>query len=433
LGLVLLAVVSAVGAADKIIVFNDNGGWCWFQDERVIARGDLLLIGSVADKSGTGGAERDGNIEVVIYDVSRGTAARQILAPGLQPADDHNAPAFLTLPDERTLAVYSRHGNDQLMRWRIAAAGGLTNWTPEQTADLGARVTYSNLFQLSAEGGRLYNFHRGRGFDPNVAISGDGGRSWSYFAHLLENPNDPQDRIRPYLKYASNGRDTVHLVATEAHPFDATPTSLYHGFIREGKVYSSDGTLLQDLKVAAVDPVSLTRVFAGDVDHRAWPCDLELDRTGNPVVVYSVHVTDTDHRYRYARLDGTRWNDHEIGFAGTRLYERERHYTGLASINPARPEVVYISADVDPTTGKDLISAGDGKRHYEIFKGVTPDRGASWKWSPVTRDSTADNIRPIVPAWDGKRTAVLWLRGTYTSYTDYDLDVVGVIQQGDSH
>ena len=38
-----------------------------------------------------------------------------------------------------------------------------------------------------------------------------------------------------------------------------------------------------------------------------------------------------------------------------------------------------------------------------------------------------DNIRPIVPAGDPDRTAVLWLRGTYTNYHDYDLDVVGIV------
>jgi len=430
-----LAVSARAGddPAGKVIVFNDNGGWCWFQDERVIARDDTLLIGSVADASGSGGAERDGNIEVVIYDVARGKGNRQILSRGLRPADDHNSPALLTLPDGRTVAVYSRHGGDRLMRWRICAAGNPTSWTPEQTADLGAGVTYSNVFRLAGEAGRLYNFHRGRGFDPNVAISEDGGISWTYFAHLLENPDDPTDRIRPYLKYASNGRDTIHFVASEAHPQQSVSTSLFHGFLRGGKIFRTDGTAVKDLRAGGVDPAALTRVFAGDPGHRAWPCDLELDQAGNPVAVYSVHLTDDDHRYRYARWDGTRWKDHEIAFAGTRLYRGEEHYTGLASIDPNHPGVVCISANVDPATGKQILSAADGKRHYEVFRGITRDGGATWAWTAITRDSMVDNIRPTVPAWDGKRTAILWLRGTYTSYTDYDLDVVGIIEHDASH
>ncbi len=201
LGLIVLAFVAHVRASDnvngKLVVFNDNGGWCWFQDQRVIVRDDALLIGSVADASGSGGGERDGNIEMVVYDVERGVGVVRVLSPGLQPADDHNCPALLALPDGRMLAVYASHGDDRLMRWRVASPDDLANWGPEQTADLGAGVTYSNLFRLAAEGGRLYNFHRGRGYDPNVAISEDGGNSWTYFAHLLENPDDPNDRVRP--------------------------------------------------------------------------------------------------------------------------------------------------------------------------------------------------------------------------------------------
>jgi len=314
------------------------------------------------------------------------------------------------------------------MRWRVAPAGDPTSWGPEQTADLGAGVTYSNVFRLAEEAGRLYNFHRGRGYDPNVAISEDGGNSWTYFGHLLENPDDPNDRVRPYLKYASNARDTIHFVATEAHPQQAVSTSLFHGLLRDGTIHRSDGAPVKLLKTGAADPASLTRVFAGDAGHRVWPSDLHLDPDGNPVAVYSVHLSDADHRYRYAHWDGRRWEDHEMAFAGTRLYQGEEHYTGLVSIDPDHVNVVYLSANVDPATGKALASATDGKRHYEIFKGVTLDGGATWAWTPITWDSTVDNIRPTVPAWDGKRTAVLWLRGRYASYTNYDLDVVGIIQ-----
>ncbi|RPJ87255.1 MAG: hypothetical protein EHM18_02050, partial [Acidobacteria bacterium] len=270
--LVILALAASPGVGDspaeKLIVFNDNGGWCWFQDERVVVRDGALWIGSVADASGSGGAERDGNIEVVIYDVARGAVARHVLSPGLLPADDHNSPAFLALPDGRTLAVYSRHGQDRLMRWRIGAAGDPTSWSHERTADLGAGVTYSNVFCLAAEGGRLYNFHRGRGLDPNLAVSEDVASTWSYFGRLLENPNDPNGRIRPYLKYASDSRDTVHFVASEGHPQQSVSTSLYHGFLRAGKIHRSDGTPVEDLKEAAAAPASLTCVFGGDAGHR---------------------------------------------------------------------------------------------------------------------------------------------------------------------
>jgi hypothetical protein len=79
-----------------------------------------------------------------------------------------------------------------------------------------------------------------------------------------------------------------------------------------------------------------------------------------------------------------------------------------------------------------LISARDDQRHHELFEGVSTDGGETWTWTAVTADSTADNIRPIVPVWDAEHTAVLWLRGTYTGYHDYDLDVVGLIAELDT-
>jgi hypothetical protein len=37
-----------------------------------------------------------------------------------------------------------------------------------------------------------------------------------------------------------------------------------------------------------------------------------------------------------------------------------------------------------------------------------------------------DNLRPIVPKWDADHTALLWLRGSYTTYENYNLQVVGL-------
>jgi hypothetical protein len=134
-----------------------------------------------------------------------------------------------------------------------------------------------------------------------------------------------------------------------------------------------------------------------------------------------------DFRYRYARWTGSAWRDSEIAYAGTRLYADEYDYTGNMALDPRDPDIVYISTNADPLTGQPLLSKADGRRHWEIFRGDTPDRGSKWQWTPLTRDSLADNIRPVAPVWDQSQVAVLWLRGKMVSYTDYDLDVVGFI------
>ena len=88
-----------------------------------------------------------------------------------------------------------------------------------------------------------------------------------------------------------------------------------------------------------------------------------------------------------------------------------------------------ISTDVHPATDAPLVSAADGQQHHELFEGITTDGGATWHWTTITADSTADNLRPIIPIWDSDQRALLWLRGIYTKYTDYDLDVVAMITE----
>src|SRR4029079_12835363 len=56
------------------------------------------------------------------------------------------------------------------------------------------------------------------------------------------------------------------------------------------------------------------------------------------------------------------------------------------------------------------------------------DGGTTWTWSPITLDSTVDNLRPIIPLGAPDVGVVLWLRGTYSNYQDYDLDVVAYIE-----
>jgi len=266
-----------------------------------------------------------------------------------------------------------------------------------------------------------------------VAWSDDEGESFNSGGVVIDVP--AAFRHRPYVKYASDEKDTVHLAYTEGHPrnFD---NSLYHVYYRGGMLHRSDGSAIRPLAEGLRDPVEGTRVFAGDPANVAWAIDLELDAQGRPFVAYSVQKDSaglpqgqggSDHRYRLARWTGKAWDDREIAYAGTRLYAGEDDYTGGVALVPGDPGRVFVSTDADPATGAPLVSAADGKRHWEIFRGATTDDGRTWRFEPVTRDSTADNLRPIVPRTQGRDELLLWLRGRYRSYTDYDLEVVGLL------
>ena len=113
--------------------------------------------------------------------------------------------------------------------------------------------------------------------------------------------------------------------------------------------------------------------------------------------------------------------------AGSPLSPSEPFYTGLVALDPADPRRVVISTDVRPDTGAPLVSAADSRQHHELFEGTTLDGGETWQWAPITADSSTDNLRPIIPIGATGRRVVLWLRGEYTTYDDYDLDVVATI------
>ena len=75
----------------ELIEFNDDGGWCWYQDERVLVDQDegKLIIGSVASKG-----SRSAWVEVTHYDLAAKTSERHHLGT-MGYTDDHDVPALL--------------------------------------------------------------------------------------------------------------------------------------------------------------------------------------------------------------------------------------------------------------------------------------------------------------------------------------------------
>jgi hypothetical protein len=410
-------------------LLNDNGAWSWFEDERAIVDtvAGKIVVSSVADGSGTGGAARNGDVEVAALDLASNMVTRFTLSDALQ-ADDHNSAALWRRPDGRYLALYAKHGSDNFTRYRIANnPGDITGWSPEQTFNNAAGTTYSNLHFLpsdNAGAGRLYNFTRSTNFDPNILTSNDFGSTWSYGGKLLTEGGGGD---RPYVRYFSNGQ-RIHFITTERHPrnFD---NSIYHGYVQDGQLFNSHGAVVDAnlFNASGVAPANLTKVFStgtqfgGATMRRAWTIDVAIDEAGLPYGVFQARANDdnADHRFFYARFNGTTWSVHELAKAGGFLYAAEDDYTGLAALDPHDPNRLFISTKIDPRTDLPLP-------HYEIFEGTTTNGGTSWSWAPITFNSTVDNLRPIVPAWDDDHTALLWMRGRYSTYTNYDLDIVGL-------
>jgi len=440
-------------SASTPVVINDNAAWCWFQDERALVDPDagLLVVGSVASAGGPNGARRTGNVELAVVDLATGASEVVVLHENLE-ADDHNAPALWRRADGRWLAVYTKHKTDDLTRWRISEPGDPRRWGPERTFDWsphtgGIGVTYSNLHALD---GRLYCFARAVNDDQCALVSDDDGDTWSYSGKLFTRPKIGY--VNGYTRYVSTPT-RIDLVTTDHHPRDYD-NSIYHGYLEQGALHRTDGTVLdaQALTGEAPSQVGLTTVLAastvlpadsvwgGERMSHAWTVDIRRSPDGtlaavlstrggpvpdnnvpdNPAEAYERMRPVPDHRFFYARLSpGGTWQVHPLARAGAGLLPHEQDYTGLAAIDPDDLDSVYASLPIDPRGGTPLP-------HHEIFHGRTGDAGRTWRWTPVTENSTADNLRPILVPGDPGRVTLLWFRGTMASSQDYDCEAVAL-------
>ncbi|QDU56480.1 autotransporter-associated beta strand repeat-containing protein [Aeoliella mucimassa] len=405
-----------------------NGAWSWFQDERVVIddsdpNNTLLMASSVSAGSGS----ESGDIDLLWMNLDTQQQGEYELHNQFQQ-DDHDSAAIYVRPDGRYLAMYAGHFLDGLTRWRVSTnPHDPTSWGAEQTLNNGDASTYNNIYYLPNDNngaGRTYNFTRTDNWDPNVQISDDDGSTWTEVGKLLTQGTTGD---RPYVRYGSDG-NKIHFITTEEHPRQ-NQNSVYHGYVRDGVLYSTAGEVIDSnlFDASGAAPAALTPVFTNGSEFdgvtltRAWTIDMEVDNTGNPVGILSARVNDSnqDHRFLYARFDGIEWQVHQMAAAGGYLYSSEDDYTGLASVDPDNPNVVYMSSDIDPRSGSTT-------NKYELYKGVTDDFGASWTWSAITENSTIDNVRPVVADWNGNETAVTWMRGTYTTYADWNTEIVGV-------
>jgi hypothetical protein len=301
-------------------------------------------------------------------------------------------------------------------------------------------VTFPQLGHLSSENdgrGRTLGFFRGLNnrLMPSWAHSEDLGQTWITGGVLLSLPT----KVTPYVKYAGDGRSTIHVAFSDGHRVDFN-NAISHAYYRDGQLWRSDGARIGAMSDGITSLGQATEIFRANKDSVAMISDLAVGPDGNPCVVYSVQMNTralrprpigADHRYRYARWNGRTWLDYEIAFAGTETHDApDDDCTGLAAIDPQNVNVVYIASNAEPTTGAPLISAADQKRHWEIFHGMTADGGATWTWKPITRDSTSDNLRPIVPAGATSASPLVWLRGAMRMPKDSALEVVTIDSAG---
>ena len=79
---------------------------------------------------------------------------------------------------------------------------------------------------------------------------------------------------------------------------------------------------------------------------------------------------------------------------GGGIYKPENHYAGGIAIDPQDVNTVYISANVDPVTGKKTVDD-----RYQIYRGITKDNGQTFDFEQLTFEAGKDNLRPNSSTW----------------------------------
>ncbi|MEM6551094.1 MAG: glycoside hydrolase family 88 protein [Planctomycetota bacterium] len=401
---------------------TDDGVYTWYNDERAIMAGHVLLVNYV---------KRDGHTALSTFGDPKRTFARlirhEIVLSTERQTDDHNNGALLRLNNGRVLATYGRHNGRPYFCQRFldfSRQSRLPQPTEERRINVVSTrkgLSYQNLVRVSAEGdpahgGRIYNFFRGDNFNPAFVYSDDEAQTWSEPVQLLlagKNSNR-----RPYVKYAGNGRDRIDFFYTDGHPRDIKNNNVYHFYYKSGVFYQTDGTpikTMEQLRKEPLVPEDGTRIFDGGTEAgRGWVWDLELSPEGNPRGAFISSPSGdigTDMRYWVATWKGGTWAVEEVGFAGSNLYPKEQHYAGGIALDPFNPDRIIVSADVHPGTGEPLP-----QRVYQLFKG-TRNADGGWDWKQLTFDPVNDQLRPFMLR--DRRDTLVWFAGEYNTYTNY--------------
>lgn len=390
-------------AAQQLVA---DGVWTWFSGPQAITHlvggGRVTDIGYITT-NGSPGVTR-------VPHLSEASRSSFLLRNAME-ADDHNNAALLKRQDGKLLAAYCKHPEPtNIHRVRIAdAENSIGAWAAESTPTA-TNPTYSNLFYLSTPQKTALIFRSGlSGTMPqNMLLSSDGGSSWASEVSVFQYSGQ-----RPYPQYTTNGIDRIDVITTEGHP-SGMYTSVYHLYIlfaADGSwtVHNSAGT---NLGASPVSVAAATKVFEGD-PKKAWTWDVTYGSDGHPRALFTKAESATDHRLMFARWTGSAWTTPvQIAAIGSYIYAEQADYSVGGCFDGNTPDRVYLGVESGGTS--------------ELQEYRTTDNGATWsKHRDITTGSGGWNFRPWSPRGHDGRIAVLWCRGAYTDYLNYNMAIWG--------
>ncbi len=396
-----------------------NGAWCWFSEPRAIMVDNFII---------TGWVKANGTIEAGRFDMNTLETQTSVLYPKLQK-DDHNNPAFRLLDDGKLIAMYSKHNgyriymntlDDYKKEFKFKESRQINPVDKTQLRKyLTKTITYANPIQLEGENNKLYCFGRWTGFNPNMMWSIDRGTTWTK-SNVFISKYPLSRKNRPYVKYYSDGISKIHIVFTDGHPREEKNNTVYYTFLQNEAFYKANGEVISDFENIPFRPKEASIIYKPNKSEgRAWIADISQDEYGNPIVLYTKSLKQTNHEYWYARYSTNGWENHKICDSGKwfpqtkkRKKESEPYYFGNMTIHPDNSNIIYLSRQINGV--------------FEIERWETKDFGATWNKEAITKDSKYNNVRPFIPIGlkANQDEVVLWMENRkYIHFTKYEASI----------
>ncbi len=424
----LSTVANADGSGEIVLVYNkydetqtfsgfevdDEGAWCWFADPRSISYKndegtlDFTIIGYI---------DIHGNIKATQINHLTDEANEVLIRTNIQP-DDHNNPTFLVLPDERIIVFYSRHTDEACFWYRVTKEkGDLTTLGEEKRLDTEAATTYPSPFILSDDPDHIYLCWRGIEWHPTIAKLSmpdeNGDTEFVYGPYQLVRSSNVGSNVRPYAKYASNGKDRIFISYTGTHPDNFDPNWLYFNYIDIATMTMHDinGTLMRTIANGPliVDHSNQSHIVDQTGGVRNWLWQVAADENGNPVIAnVRINGSKTSHDYYYVKWNGTEWVKTFLSNAGGHFHQTpgfEMCYSGGMAIDPENTNIMYGSVPVEGVFGK----------VYEIVKYTMNDEGTEViATEQITKNSQKNNVRPyVIGGNENNEIRLTWMHGDY--------------------
>ena len=397
---------------------TEKGAWCWFADPRAL---------HYENESGTINSTYIGYIDVQGYikatqiDHLHNRRSEVLIRSWFQP-DDHNNPTFLVLPDERIMIFYARHTDEPCFYYRVSREpGDITTLGNEMRLATDHATTYPSPFLLSDDPAHIYLCWRGIGWHPTIGrltlpdsedqVSFD----WGPF-QIIRSMNGAGG-VRPYAKYATNGKEKIYLAYTTTHPDNQTTNWIYLNCfdILTKALTDIGGNQLSVVGSSPLHEVDITPAYrekhplavVDDSPLRNWIWELTLDQNEHPVMAtVGISPDKSSHDYYHIRWRGHRWQKTFLANAGGHFHQSpdiEQCYSGGMAIDKYNPLIIYGSVPVVGRQGK----------VYELKRFTVAPDGASVSEEQLTFHSLKNNVRPFVMGGKTAAPALVWMQGDY--------------------